>query len=109
MTNERIEPNAHIATATDLAALDAYRIFFNFYCDDDQTFATLDDFLTDPDIANTIFISHLDDNATHIYFDYDTCQITLLILTDAHDHIASIFLSTDTMPYEPLILDSTRR
>lgn len=99
-----------------LAMLDAYRLFFNFYADPDQTYATLDAFIADPDIAATIDIRSIDfsENAIHIYFDLDTCPINLIaffefIPNTDRAHMNSILLSTDTMTFEPMICDRTRR
>lgn len=104
MTNDDTPTKSH----SD-AMLDAYRLFFNFYDDGDQNFATLADFLADPDIAATLTITELDDNAMHIYFDYDTCAVYLIALFNEHDYMTSIKVSTDNMPYESLILDANRR
>lgn len=99
-------------TTADLrprAMLNAYFLFFNFYAD--EPFASLDDFLAFPDIAATLTIAPIDyyRNALHIYFDYDTCQINLIATFNADDCMTSILLSTDTMPYESMILDLARR
>lgn len=95
--------------------LNAYRLYFNFYADDDQLFDTLDEFASFPDIAATITATPIDDEslddarAIHLYFDYDTCAINLLATFDMHDMITTIMLSTDTMPYESMICDIARR
>jgi hypothetical protein len=96
------------------AMLDAYRLFLNYYSDERDpatAFSTLDEFISDPDIAATLTITPIDyyRNAIAIHMNYDTCDIDLIATFDERDNMTSIICSTDTMPYEPMILDLNRK
>lgn len=108
MTNT--DNNLSVDDIRAASILDAYRLNFNFYADDDQIFPSLVEFLADPDISNTLTIRFIDDdeNSIHIYFDYDTCAINIIALLD-NERITALMLSTDAMQYEPMICDRNRR
>lgn len=111
MTNHTDTETIALDDPRAIAILESYRLYLNFYSAPDQLFDTLDEFINDPDIAATLIIRPIDyfANALHAYFDYDTCPLNIIATFDADQYMTSIQLSTDSMPFEPMILDLNRR
>ena len=92
-------------TDADLALIDAYITYLNAHTAPDIFFADRDAFLADDDIAASFALMHLDDSATYLFFDYDSCDTNIIAFLDIEGNFSHAMISSDTMPYEPMTID----
>jgi len=116
MMNED-ELNAHFAElkAKDEAELkrrhnvivSAYLVYFNYYADiliDNEA-----ELIKECDIAPQFNSIDESGNAIHCYLCFDTCDIDIIAFFDDKGYMQDIRISQDTMPYEMMICDLTRK
>lgn len=89
------------------AIVKAYLAYFNYYADiliDNEA-----ELIEECDIAPQFNSIDECGNAIHCYLNFDTCDVDIIAFFDDKGYMQDIRISQDTMPYEMMICDPTRK